>query len=64
VQGPTLDLTFFLQLLLFSFSLGFFSNGGYPGFLSVPLVVAGKEVYHPFLSYAMFKITLGHNLKG
>jgi hypothetical protein len=47
VAAPVLEIqalpsTFFF----FSSLLVFFSNGGYPGFSSLHLVVAGRRTYH------------------
>jgi hypothetical protein len=44
---PVFDLASFFNFFSFLSLLVFLSNGGYPGFSSHHIVVAGKEAYDP-----------------
>jgi hypothetical protein len=63
-QGPALDSVSSFNFSSFFSLLVFFSNGGYPDFC--PSHYGGWKggLSSPFPSYAMSKMTLGHNPKG
>jgi hypothetical protein len=61
---PGAWFSIFLQLLFFPSLLVFFFSGGYLEFLSPHYGGWKGGLSSPFPSYAIFKITLGHNPKG